>query len=99
MAKAPKYDSLRRAFDLTIKLGETDTTMHPGMSVQVEVLDAIQDKVLLAPRAALSFEKDLVSVLFEDGHSQSVEIGPCSAHECIILSGLEAGASLQARSP
>ena len=71
--------------------------MRPGMSVQVEISYVIAKDTLLAPRAALVFESDVVFAVFPGGHRQSVEIGPCSAHSCAILSGLKEGATLEGR--
>lgn len=98
VASAPTYQSLRRAFTVEIQLDETDEAiMRPGMSVQVEIVDRVLKDVVVAPRAGLLFEDEGVFALFPDGQRQAIEVGQCSAHACVIESGLEPGAVLQTR--
>jgi len=84
--------SEQRFFRLNIDLEETDSElMRPGMSVKVEVVTASRDDELLVPRAALEFGAEDVFAVLENGERRRIELGPCSAHECSIVSGLSEG--------
>lgn len=98
VAIAPKYESLRRAFEVEVELDQTDEKiMRPGMSVQVEISDKVAKDAVLVPRAGLDFEDKSVFAIFPGGRRQSIEIGPCSVQACVVVSGLEEGTLLQAR--
>ena len=60
----------------------------------VEVVTATRDDELLVPRTALEFDDDQVFAVFENGELQPVELGPCSAFDCVIASGLREGTRL-----
>jgi hypothetical protein len=84
--------SEQRFFRLIVDLEESDPElMRPGMSVKVEVVTASRDDELLVPRAALEFDEVDVFAVMEDGERRRIELGPCSAHECSVVSGLSEG--------
>jgi len=97
VARAPKWRSLRRAFDVVVELDDvSEEVMRPGMSVQVELLDSPKEGVLLAPREALRFDADGVAALMADGSETAISISQCSPSQCVI-DGLEAGVLLRSR--
>lgn len=98
VAQAPGGDSLRRAFQVGLKLEATDQErMRPGMSVQVELLDREEPDVLLIPRKTLQFEAEGVHALVASGETKPVVIGHCNAQECVLKSGLSENTELADR--
>lgn len=90
--------SLRRGFEATIELEETDPErMRPGMSVRVEVEADRRDGVLLAPRAALDLAPSAPRALLARGGEADVRLGPCNAQECVVEDGLAEGEALRLR--
>jgi HlyD family secretion protein len=86
--------SLRRFFRVVLEAEGIDPVrMRPGMSVRAEVTTGALDGVLLAPRAALRFG-DQGPEARAAGAWRSLELGPCSSLDCVVLSGLEAGQRL-----
>jgi len=84
--------SEQRFFRLDVDLEESDPElMRPGMSVKVEVVTASRDDELLVPRGALEFGDNVVFAVLENGERRRIELGPCSAHECSVVSGLSEG--------
>jgi len=84
--------SEQRFFRIVVDLEESDPElMRPGMSVKVEVVTASRDDELLVPRAALEFGPEDVFAVLEGGERRRIELGPCSAHECSVVSGISAG--------
>ncbi len=82
----------QRFFRLIVDLESSDPElMRPGMSVKVEVVTASRDDALLVPRAALEFGDREVFAVLENGERRPIELGPCSAHECSVVSGLSEG--------
>ncbi len=95
VARAPEQGSLRRAFDVVVKLAPYDPKgLRPGMSVRVDVEVERLPDVLLVPRWALDAAGDAPRVRFADGRWQSVRLGPCTPLECAVTGELEAGAEL-----
>ena len=94
VAGKPSRDSLRRHFNVTITLDETDPdVMLPGMSVRAEIVTKRADDVLVAPRAAL----DLAGARARKGIGWSdVTLGLCDAHVCEVIDGLAADDVLKA---
>lgn len=89
--------SLRRSFRVTIELqDDLPEGLIPGMSVRATVLVHEQDEVLLAPRAALDLTGPRPRALVADGETTPVELGPCNAQECVVLSGLTGDQPLRA---
>lgn len=98
MAFETDRSSSTRVFWVVVELEKVDLEhMRPGMSAKVAValdLTAGQDAVL-APRHSLDLSDPAAPrVLLATGSWQRVELGPCSALECVIASGLEEGAAL-----
>jgi HlyD family secretion protein len=90
--------SEQRFFRIIVDLQETDAEiMRPGMSVKVEVVTAVRDDELLVPRAALEFGDQDVFAVLENGERRQIELGLCSAHECIVASGLAEGTRVRVR--
>ena len=96
VAQEPEQRSLRRSFDVTVALDEADTErMRPGMSVKVEVEARRLAGVALAPRSALDVGSGTARARRSDGRIVDVTLGPCSALECVVESGLEDGEALE----
>lgn len=84
--------SEQRFFRIFVELEASDPElMRPGMSVKVEVATGWRDDELLVPRAALEFGDEDVFAVLENGERRRIELGPCSAHECIVVFGLSEG--------
>lgn len=84
-------DSLRRGFVVTIDLEDADRELlRPGYSVRAAVdRDRVPD-TLLVPRAAVDFAGGEPLVRKANGSViEGVRLGPCSAQQCVVLSGLE----------
>jgi hypothetical protein len=94
--EAPRRPLLR-SFPVRIQLDHVDPRMRPGMSVRVEALGPEVKKALLAPRAGLDLETAPPRARLADGRTAEVRLGPCSATDCVVESGLEEGARLRAR--
>jgi len=87
--------SLRRHFEVVVDLDASDPErLRPGMSVRIEVITDRHEDVLIALRTALDLESDPPRAQRESGRWQEVELGPCSAFECVVEAGLEEGARL-----
>jgi multidrug efflux pump subunit AcrA (membrane-fusion protein) len=90
-----------RYFPVRIALDRADPArMRPGMSVRVEVLGPETRDALLVPRAALQLgagrdRQTAPRVLLAAGGSAAVRLGPCSASECVVESGVTAGTRLR----
>ncbi len=88
--------SEQRFFRLAVDLEESDPElMRPGMSVKVEVVTASRDDELLVPRAALEFGDNDVYAVLEGGERRLIELGPCNARDCVVVSGISEGARLR----
>lgn len=99
VAQTRDMRSDQRYFRLLVDLEESDPEiMRPGMSVKVEVVTAKRDDELLIPRAALTFDRDTVYAVLEDGTQQPITLGSCSAHACVIASGVSEGTTVRIRS-
>jgi len=95
IAREQRIFSERRGFDVTIELTETaaDVLLVPGMSVRVEAERRTPDRLLI-PRAAVDFTTEPPTAIRRSGSRIDIAVGPCSAHECVLESGLEDGAAL-----
>ncbi len=92
VAQEAKRRSVRRSFPVRIALDATDPErMRPGMSVRVEVETKRLDGVLLVPRAGLDLSSDPPRARLAGGREVEVALGPCSALECVVESGLSEG--------
>jgi HlyD family secretion protein len=90
-----RRQSLRRHFRVVVRLHDADPEkMRPGMSVRVEVLPRPRENVLLVPRSALDLGSEAPRALLADGSGVDVELGPCSAYECVVEEGLNEGDEL-----
>lgn len=88
--------SLRRGFNVVINLDQVDPEItRPGVSIHVDIaLPGAVDAVVV-PRSCLIFDGAGTSVSLANGTRQAVTLGACSAQECVVSSGLEAGVSLE----
>lgn len=95
VARESNRASLLRFFDVRLELLEDDPErMRPGMSVKVEVVEEERSGVLLAPRRALDETADPPVARLRGGGVAEVELGPCDAHDCVVLDGLSDGQEL-----
>jgi len=91
--------SEQRFFRIVVDLEDSDPEiMRPGMSVKVEVVTAARDDELLVPRKALEFGAEEVFVVLENGERRPIELGSCSAQECIVRSAISEGTRVRLRS-
>jgi len=98
VAQGSNMRSEQRFFRLDVDLEESDPElMRPGMSVKVLVVTASRDDELLVPRGALEFGDEDVFAVLENGERLRIELGPCSAHECSVASGLTEGTRVRVR--
>ena len=98
VAQEEDDNSLRRSFRVVIMLDESDPElMRPGMSVRAEVEHEPLQDVLLVPRASLEWSDEQPRALLADGTTTDVQLGPCSARECVVEGGLDEGAQLRSR--
>lgn len=85
----------RRAFAVIVSLEHSDPErMRPGMSVQVSVETQRIPDALVAPRAALDLSVNPPEAHLAGGGVAAVTLGPCSARECVVTSGLREGERL-----
>jgi multidrug efflux pump subunit AcrA (membrane-fusion protein) len=98
VARESQRSPLLRYFPVRIALEKTDAQrMRPGMSVRVEVLGPETRDALLVPRGAIDFNGGQPKALLASGGSAPVKLGPCSASECVIESGVSEGTRLRSR--
>jgi multidrug resistance efflux pump len=98
VARESQRSPLLHYFPVGIALEKVDTRrMRPGMSVRVEVLEAEMKDSLLVPRAAVDFAAGGPRVLLAAGGEAPVRLGPCSADQCVVESGVTAGTRLRPR--
>jgi multidrug resistance efflux pump len=98
VARESRRSPLLHYFPVRIDLEKVDVQrMRPGMSVRVEVLGAEAKEALLVPRAALDFAAGGPRALLAAGGSAPVRLGPCSADQCVVESGLSEGTRLRSR--
>jgi HlyD family secretion protein len=95
IAREQRVFSERRGFDVTIELdaGTGEVLLVPGMSVRVEVEHRGAES-LLVPRAAIDLGSEPPRALKRNGTWADIEIGACSALNCILVDGLEEGSKL-----
>jgi hypothetical protein len=95
IARERRIFSERRGFDVTVAIGADvgDVLLVPGMSVRVEVATE-RPESLLIPRACVDFATDPPRALKPNGDWIPIEVGPCSAQDCVLVAGLAAGAEL-----
>lgn len=95
IAREQRIFSERRGFDVTIEIFRTgdDVLLVPGMSVRVEAERQFPDQLLI-PRAALDLASRPPTALLGNGSRVEIEVGPCSAHDCVLTGELEEGARL-----
>jgi multidrug resistance efflux pump len=98
VARESQRNPLLRYFPVRIALEKTDPEhMRPGMSVRVEVLGPETRDALLAPREALDFTGRQPKILLASGGAAPVKLGPCSASQCVVESGVSEGTRLRNR--
>jgi multidrug resistance efflux pump len=105
VARQSKRNPLLRYFPVKITLDDRPDTrrMRPGMSVRVEVMGPAVRDALVVPRVALDFGGEGKGknagprALLASGGSSPVRLGPCSATECVVESGVTEGTKLRAR--
>ncbi len=95
IAREQRVFSERRGFDVTIEIESEpgEVLLVPGMSVRVEV-EKRSPETLLIPRAAVDLSADEPRALRRDGGYSTIEIGPCSAQNCVLVAGLAEGTPL-----
>lgn len=95
IAREQRVFSERRGFDVTVEIGSEfgEVLLVPGMSVLVEV-ESRSDESLLIPRTALDLSSKPNRALLRNGTWAEVEIGACSAQNCILGGGLGEGTRL-----
>lgn len=95
IAREQRIFSERRGFDVTIELtgAADDVLLVPGMSVRVEAERRTPDQLLIL-RGAVDFTTEPPTALPRNGSRVAIELGPCSAQECVLASGLEDGVLL-----
>ena len=92
--------SIRRAFRVVIVLEDSDPErMRPGMSVRAEIRLPSVENALLVPREALDWSGDTPRALLAGGEETEVELGECSAQDCVVLDGLAEGDRLRVHGP
>ncbi len=99
IAREDTTGSDRRFFAVTLEpaAGAIDPSrFRPGMSVRVEALSEEKAGALLAPRLALDESATPPCARRADGSEAQVELGPCNALVCVVLSGLAEGDRLGA---
>lgn len=101
LAREMGENSLRRFFAGLIELSRlpprfagAETQLRPGMSVKIEAKGPVHSAVLVAPRAGLDLEVEPPQARLASGGRRPVELGPCDAQRCVVLTGLEAGVEL-----
>ncbi|MFL6260023.1 MAG: HlyD family secretion protein [Thermoanaerobaculia bacterium] len=98
VARESRRSPLLHYFPVRIDLEKVDIQrMRPGMSVRVEVLGAEAKDTLLVPRVALDFAAGGPRALLAAGGSAPVRLGPCSADQCVVESGISEGTRLRSR--
>jgi len=98
VARESRRNVLLRSFPVRIALERSDPArMRPGMSVRVEVLGPEVRDALLVPRSALDLSGSRPRVLLAAGGAAQVRLGACTATECMVLSGPQAGTRLRSR--
>lgn len=98
VAQESRRSPLLRSFPVRIALDRPDPErMRPGMSVRAEVLVPEVRNAVLAPRAGLDLSGKEPRALLAGGGAKPVRLGPCSAAECVVASGLEPGTRLRSR--
>jgi multidrug efflux pump subunit AcrA (membrane-fusion protein) len=92
IAREQRIFSERRGFDVTIELtgAADDVLLVPGMSVRVEAERRTPDQLLI-PRGAVDFTTEPPTALRRNGSRIDIELGLCSAQECVLAGGLEEG--------
>jgi len=95
IARERRIFSERRGFDVTIEIESEfgEVLLVPGMSVRVEV-EKRGSESLLIPRAAIDLGAPEPRALRRDGSWTEIEIGPCSAQNCVLVNGLTEGVRL-----
>jgi len=95
IAREQRIFSERRGFDVTVEIGTDygEVLLVPGMSVLVEV-ETIAAESLLIPRSAVDLDSEPPRALLRNGNWSEIEIGECSAQNCVLLGGLDEGARL-----
>jgi len=95
IAREQRVFSERRGFDVTIEIESEygQVLLVPGMSVRVEI-EGREDEGLLIPRAALDLGSDPPRALKRNGSWVEIDLGECSAQDCVLLDGLAEGSSL-----
>jgi HlyD family secretion protein len=98
VARESRRSPLLRSFPVRVTLDRPDPArMRPGMSVRVEVLGPELRDAVLVPRAGLDLSGRQPRALLAAGGAKPVRLGPCSATECVVESGLEPGTRLRPR--
>lgn len=95
IAREQRVFSDRRGYDVTIEIGSDfgQVLLVPGMSVLVEVEERAEESLLI-PRLAVDLDSEPPRALRRNGSWEEIEIGACSAQDCILVDGLPEGAKL-----
>jgi HlyD family secretion protein len=95
VARADGKDTVRRFFDVVVKLeGTASEVMRPGMSMRVEVLRHRAEDALLVPRALVSTWPGKVRVHLASGRDETVDVDWCNDMACVVRGGLLEGTTL-----
>lgn len=91
-----------RNFEATVKLGQSDPRLQPGMTASLRIASSKLTNVLLIPAAA-SFQNNGRTVAYVlDGaefRTQPIEVSRPSEGQVEVLSGLKAGERVALKSP
>ena len=92
MASPFKKNSIRRKFDVIVELKEPDTTiMRPGLSASVSIETGQMKDVHLIPRLALTFSKDSVKGMTQDGNTVDIKVDACNEAYCALSKDFDVG--------
>jgi hypothetical protein len=86
-----------RTFVVLINVESSHPNLTPDLTASLDVELSRVHAALVVPRDALRYEEDRVLVRVQRGaeeHDQPVTVGPLNAHEAVVASGLEEGATV-----
>ena len=83
-----------KAFDVTIKIGQADPRLKPGLTATLDIIAYQQEDAIFVPLSAISGQKEQpVVYVFRNGkiEARSVTLGPSSEQSVIVKEGLQPG--------
>jgi multidrug efflux pump subunit AcrA (membrane-fusion protein) len=87
-----------KVFEVKVQINESDSTLRPAMTTANEIIIAVVPNAVFIPLESVYNQGDSISYVYSKSGLETikkeVKLGKANANQVLVLSGLEAGASV-----